>query len=688
MEKIDKNTKLKDLPEEVVEKLFKEAWERYQERKKKGRSENSKNFAKDETNQHVEKINSKSEKAKLSTEKRGDSPESPEAPENTGETGETGEPRGVSVDDSKKSQSHETKKNRISARLIDRDVVEDGNGHRVTIEAYDTGQYEDYVMSDKVVRQRQIKFILKYKSIVKECIGRECKNAVKEIARATHYNVSSKDIMAKIDELREDWEIPEEVPLTDYVKQKYPDRLAEIERDPITWITSRTKEIVGYDRLKLLTFLSLVSSRMERIMGMSRIHVMVVGGSGTGKSSTVKSVLKFADDIVIQTTRITQNALGYLPIDTFDGHVLFIEQIDRQNMNYLRELMTEEKVCTTVTEKATGDDGEERLVSRQRCIEGQPAVITTSVVDTIDVDKEQIFNRMLKVYVKTDQSVEDKIWKAIMTRGKNDVDPVDAMTFKAWLLTRPAYAKIPEDVTNAVINFMKKLKEYTREPLNRTVEVARNLIIVTAIMRGRTEATLEDWQFVEENFQLDLLYNGLGLSERDVEFIEVLPDDKGLKSSEVADKLRVSKQYAINVLKNLERKGLVEADKEDGKTFAWYLTPLGRKIKDLVNNVGDVIEVRNEKGELIGAIDSKFRSESNAGNDREDAMRGDDSRTMQRGDGETDRAIEAYKWLKEHGSISTAELTELFGNDIIEKLKAKDLVTFNVMDGVEYVIAK
>lgn len=38
---------------------------------------------------------------------------------------------------------------------------------------------------------------------------------------------------------------------------------------------------------------------MERLMGMSRIHVMVVGGSGTGKSSTVKSVLKFLGDIVI-----------------------------------------------------------------------------------------------------------------------------------------------------------------------------------------------------------------------------------------------------------------------------------------------------------------------------------------------------------------------------------------------------
>jgi len=57
-------------------------------------------------------------------------------------------------------------------------------------------------------------------------------------------------------------------------------------------------------------------------------------------------------------------------------------------------------------------------------------------------------------------------------------------------------------------------------------------------------------------------------------------------------------------------------------------------------------------------------------------------------DGETNRVIEAYKFLKEHGSISTAELTEIFGNDIIEMLKAKDLVTFNIIDGVEYVNAK
>ena len=658
----------------------KDYWRRF------GHKENSKNSAKEETKQRVEKVSAKSEKVKSSTQNKRE----PGKPgKNVPEVPEMPESHLTSVDDSKKSKSRETEKNRISAEeFITRETIESEDGRRkVKIDVYRIGE-EEKIEGDKVVRRAKLKFVIWYSGVVEECVD-DCSEAISEVAKATDYKVPKKAISAKLAELREEYGKVEEVPLIDYVRQKYPDRLAEIEKDPIAWIMSRTSEIVGNERLKLLTFLSLVSTRMERVMGMSRIHIMLVGGSGVGKSSTVKSVLKYAEDIVIPSTRVTQNALGYLNVDTFDGHVLFIEQIDKQNMNYLRELMTEEKICTVVTEKETDEDGKERHVARQRCIEGQPAVITTSVVDTIDVDKEQIFNRMLKVYVKTDSSTEDMVWQSIMNRAKVEISPVDAMVFKAWLSTRPSYAKIPEDVTNAVIDFMKKLKEYTREPLNRTVEIARNLIIVTAIMRGRTEATLEDWQFVAENFQLDLLYNGLGLSERDVEIIEALPDDSGLKSSEVADKLRVSKQYALSILKNLEKKGVVEGEKADGKTYTWYLTPLGRRIKALVNNLDkDVIEVRDDKGEIVGAVDSKFRLDADRRGDRRDPVSRDDGNTVQRGDGETNRVIEAYKFLKEHGSISTAELTEIFGDDIIEKLKRKDLVTFNIIDGVEYVNAK
>ena len=661
----------------------KDYWRRF------GHKENSKNSAKDETNQRVEKISAKSEKVKTSTQNPREPADSAEIADRTAKTAKTAEPHLFSVDDSKKSKSRETEKNRISARLIDRDVVESEDGRKVIIEVYDTGQVEEKVTGDKVISVRKIKFTLRYKNTVKECID-DCRDAVKEIAKMTRSHPSAKEIMAKINELKEEYATPEEIPIVDYVKQKYPDRLAEIENDPFGWILQRTKEIVGYKRLKLLTFLSIVSSQMERVMGMSRIHTMLVGKSGAGKSTTIKSVTRYVDntDIYIPGTRLTQNSLGYVSIDSFDGKVLFIDQIDKQNINYIREMMTEEKICTLVTEKVVNADGNERFESHQRCIPGQPAVITTSVADDIDVDREQIFNRFLKVYANPESLDVDKVIEAIWTRKKSEISEVDRLVFMAYLKTRPKFADI-DNLLDRAKKFLQPIMDVSSEPINRTVEVLRNLVIVTAIARGKTKADDSDFDFVMQNFQLDVLYNGLGLTERDVEFIKALPDENGLKTSQIADELKVSKQYALNVLKNLERKGLVEGVKDDGKTYTWSLTALGRRIKALVNNIDkDVIEVRDDKGEIVGAVDSKFRPDADRRGDREDPVSGDDGNTVQRGDGETNRVIEAYKFLKERGPISTAELTEIFGDDIIEMLKAKDLVTFNIIDGVEYVRAK
>jgi len=621
----------------------------------------------------TENVATKSEKYnKSSTQNPGESGKSGKSGKTIPEIPEIPESRLNSVDDYSKSLTQET-------------VEGKDERYKVVVSVYRVGD-EEKVNDDKIVRKSKLKFEISYGNIVEECAD-NCSEAISKIAKATSYKVPKKAITEKVNELKEEYSEKEEIPLVDYVRQKHPDCLAEITKDPIAWIMKRTKEIVGYERLKLLAFLSLVSTRMERLMGMSRIHIMLVGGSGVGKSSTVKSVLKFAGDIIIPSTRVTQNALGYLNIGSFDGKALFVEQIDRQNMNYLRELMTEEKICTAVTEKEVGEDGEEHHVARQRCIEGQPAVLTTSVVDTIDVDKEQLFNRMLKVYVKTDATTENEAWKSIMNRKKAEISPIDIMVFKTWLLTRPTYAKIPEVVTNAVIDFMKKLKEYTREPLNRTVEVARNLIIVTAIMRGRTEATLEDWQFVAENFQLDIFYNGLGLTERDVEMIEALTEDER-KTSEVADALKLSKQYVLNLLKNLERKGIVEGEKEDGKTYTWSLTPLGRRIKALINNLNDVVEVRDEKGNLTGVVDGKFRPDGNGTGDKGNAMSGNDGNGMPTGDGETNPIVEAYKYLKQHGWALVTDIAGWYGDDILEELKRKDMITFNIIDGVEYVGAK
>jgi len=668
-----------------VTPLFpKDYWYRF------GRKENSKNPAKDETNQRVEKVSAKSEKMKLSTQTRGEPADSAEIADRTAKTAKTAEPHLISVNDSNKFKSRETEKNRISARLIDRDVVESEDGRKVIIEVYDTGQVEEKVTGDKVIGVRKIKFALRYKNTVKECID-DCRDAVKEISKITRSHPPAKEIMAKINELKEEYATPEEISIVDYVRQKYPDRLAEIEKDPFGWMLQRTKEIVGYERLKLLTFLSIVSSQMERVTGMSRIHIMLVGKSGAGKSSTVKSVTRYIDgtDTYIAGTRLTQNSLGYINVDSFDGKVLFIEQIDRQNINYIREMMTEEKVCTLVTEKVTNADGNERLESHLRCTPGQSAVITTSVVDDIDVNKEQIFNRFLKVYVSPDALNADRVTEAIWTRRKNDINQVDRLVFMAYVLSRPKFAD-NSDLLDRAKKFLAPLKGVTREPLNRTIEVLRNLVIATAIARGKTKADDDDFNFVMQNFQLDILYNGLGLTEGDVGLISVMPDNNAtLKTSAIADKLRVSKPYALGVLKNLERKGIVEGEKTDGKTFDWRLTDLGLRIKALVNNLDqDVVEVRDEKGELVGVADGKFRPDINAGNDRENAMSGNDGKEMQRSDDKDDRIIKAYDFLKRRGWTPLTDLSVVYGDDVIEKLKQKDLVTFNIIGDIEYVNAK
>lgn len=574
------------------------------------------------------------------------------------------------------------KKKRISARLIDRDVVDDDNGHKVTIDVYDTGEYKEYLRGDKVVRQRQIKFVMKYNSVVKECFD-ECKDATKAIVKATHYNVSSKDLITKISELRDEYVTPEEISVVDYVREKYPDKLAEIERNPFNWILQKTSGILGYERLKLLTVLAIISSRLRRIEGMSRVSFTIVGQSGAGKSSVIKSILRFVDDnIQIAATQFTKKALGYLDIDTFDGKIIFLDQIDDQNIDYIREALTEQQICTYVTTKVVGDDGEERFVTRRICIPGQPVFITTSVADKVDLKKYQLDTRMLSVYLKYNYNSD--VVEEILDRTGSGAPDVDKMVFTAYLLRRPEMADLTL-VKKEIVAFIDNLAKLTPMPVYRTAEIVRNLVRSVAVAKGKTKADKEDLDFVLRNFQLDILYNGLGLTERDVEFLEALPDEGGLKTQQVIDALKFSKQYVLTMLKNLERKGLVEGEGE--KTYTWSLTSLGRRIKELVNNVNsDVIEVRDKNGRVTGAVNSKFRPDG--GGAEEGAVPGADGTAVRGGERGMDSIMEAYQFLKEHGWFLTTDLVAKFGVGVLEALKKKDLVTFNVVDGAEYVGAK
>jgi len=531
-------------------------------------------------------------------------------------------------------------------------VVVGRDRHKAEVSVYKAGEVEK-VEGDKVVRSTKLRFVLKYGSHVAECVDEsgkiyiDCRDAITEIAVASNYNVPAKTLVREVAELRKRYANEASVPLVEYVRQKYPKEFEEITRDPFKWVLEKTKFIVGYERLKLLTFLSIVSSRMERVEGISRIHLMLVGPKGAGKSSTVKRIANFIEDtdMYIFVTRLTQNALGYIDVDTLDGKVLFIEQIDRQAVNYLREMMSEGKISTLVTEKVTDEEGRERFVTSQKTIPGQAVVITTSVVDNIDVDREQLFDRFLKVYVDPKSvdpvDVDRSIWTRKPKSKSAPFDEVDKLVFRAYLLTRPKFADADELFERAE-RFLESIRGASSEPNNRVTEVLRNLVITVAIARGKTKADEEDLDFVLRYFQLDVLYNGLGLSARDVEFILALPDHGGLKTNEVADELKEGKQYVLNVLKNLEHKGVVEGVKhEDEKAFTWYLTPLGRRIKALVSGVEkDVIEVKDDNGETVALLDPKFRPNDERGGSRTDAVPSDDGGGVSRNKTEAGRSAQ------------------------------------------------
>jgi len=544
--------------------------------------------------------------------------------------------------------------------------------HSVKIKVYKTGESEE-IKGEYIVKRSKLKFVISYGKLEVGCED-DCDDAVSAIASATGYKVTKKMLKMKVEELKKTHTKEEQVNLVDYVRNKYGYQFEKITRDPFGWVLEKTSYIVGYDKLKILAFLSVVSSRLDRVAGMSRLHILFVGKSGAGKSSTVKSVLRFLDgfDIVIWGTRFTQNALGYLKIDTFDNKVVFLEQIDDQNINYLREMMTEERVCTLVTEKVKDEEGNERLESSLKCTPGQGAVISTSVIENINVYREQLFNRFLKVYVDPYSVGMDKITGAIWERKKDDVSKEDALVFYAYLLSRPKFVEV-DHLKERAMEFLSPLMEVSREPLTRVTEILRNLVASVASARGKTKADDEDFEFVIRNFQLDILYNGLGLTERDVEVINIIPDYDALKTGEIAEKLKVTKQYALNLLKDLERKGVVESEVPDGRVHLWSLTDLGRRIKGLMKDVDkkplelistvrntengnadnkDAVEVPEpevsiergvvevkKNGETVGLFDIKFRPGNDGGRGGGDAVLVNDGRGMLRDEKEAEGGV-------------------------------------------------
>ena len=395
----------------------------------------------------------------------------------------------------------------------------------------------------------------------------------------------------------------------------------EINQDPLNFFLSRSTEVVGNEKLKIAVLLSVLSSQLKKLYGIYRVHLILTGSSGVGKSSTIKSILKLfyemgdgvEDWVVLNVTRMTKESLGYLNVETLDGKVMFVEQLDNiEGVNYLREAMSEGRITTMVPVKT--ETGEIKTVVK--IIPGQPAFVTTNVTANVD---HQILNRSIQLYLSSteDEKLKSMVIETILERGEiEDLDKVKLITY-VWLKTRPNSPKMTGEVKKELVGLLSKFINFRN--IYRATEITRNLVRATALLFGHEEIQRDDVDFVMKYFKKDIILTTLELSERDLQLLRWLRDHgfvvgekeeetKDVTTSEISQVIKLSTQETKKVLDSLHDKGLLWKA-YDGKRFSWAINHYGlRVLAELEKEVeqgGEEIDVLIED-QLLAYISSKL----------------------------------------------------------------------------------
>jgi ABC-type dipeptide/oligopeptide/nickel transport system ATPase component len=453
--------------------------------------------------------------------------------------------------------------------------------------------------------------------------------------------------------------------IIDVVKQY--DEWEEITRDPVSFFLSRSDDVVGNEKLKIAVLLSVVSSQLTKIKrGIYRVHLILSGASGSGKSSTVKSIVDlfydnadtFKDYVVLKLTRMTKEALGRIDVESLDGKVIFVEQLDNmEGVDYLREAMSEDRITTLTTVK----DSEGNLVSKTLVIPGQPAFITTNVTANVD---HQIVNRSIQLYLSQaeDEKLKSKIIETILEREDvEDMNKVKLVTY-VWLKTRPKSPKMTTEVKRELMRLLSRFINFKN--IYRASEITRNLVRATASMFDHKEVTMNDVNFVMNYLKKDIILTTLELSERDLHvmrwlrdhgFIQGESDDetKDVTTSEIAQVLKMSTQESKKLLDVLYDKGLVWKV-YDGKRFSWAVNHYGLKVLSELER--EVQEEQREEGgviiedQLLSYISSKLIGKETV---NEEELRSILQRTAQATDIETQdlliEGLEKKRLIKNQG---------------------------------------
>jgi len=397
------------------------------------------------------------------------------------------------------------------------------------------------------------------------------------------------------------------VDISEVVKQY--DEWEEITSDPVNFFLARSRDVVGNEKLKIAVLLSVVSSQLSKIRrGIYRVHLILSGASGSGKSSTVKSIIDMfydnadgvKDYVVLKLTRMTKEALGRIDVDTLDGKTIFVEQLDNmEGVDYIREAMSEDRITTLTTVK----DSEGNLISKTVVIPGQPAFITTNVTANVD---HQIVNRSIQLYLSQaeDGELKSKIIETILEREDvEDMNRLKLMTY-VWLKTRPRSPKMTTEVKRELMRLLSRFINFKN--IYRASEITRNLVRATASMFNHQEVTMGDVDFVMNYLKKDIILTTLELSERDLYIMRWLRDHgfvegenedetRDVTTSEIAQVMKVSTQESKKLLDALYDKGLVWKA-YDGKRFSWAVNHYGLKV---LSELEREVQERKEEAEVI-----------------------------------------------------------------------------------------
>jgi len=418
----------------------------------------------------------------------------------------------------------------------------------------------------------------------------------------------------------------------------------EINKDPLEFFLSRSRDIVGNEKLKIAVLLSVVSSQLAKIKrGIYRVHLILTGSSGSGKSSTIKSILDLfydnadgvEDFIILKLTRMTKEALGRLRVETLDGKIIFVEQLDNmEGVDYIREAMSEDRITTLTTVK----DEEGNLVSKTVVIPGQPAFVTTNVTANVD---HQILNRSMQLYLSPveDEKLKTRIIETILERDDiEDLDKLKLITY-VWLKTRPSSPKMTGEVKKELVGLLNKFINFKN--IYRATEITRNLTRATASLFGHKEITMEDVNFVMKYFKKDIILTTLELSERDLQLLRWLRDHgfvtaekeeetKDVTTSEISQVMKMSTQETKKVLDALYDKGLLWKA-YDGKRFSWAINRYGIRVLEELEKEVEEGEKQEETEVMIEDRLLAYISSKLLGKDKvtEEELRGILEKTVQ-----------------------------------------------------------